>query len=147
MVEPVPEPEEQAPFRILVVEDNPANLHVVLTVLQALGYAPDTAQTGQTGIEMAEVGAYDLILLDVQLPDIDGWAVARHLRQHVRAKRLTIVAITAGVTPDDRQRCFDSGMDDFVMKPFKISTLKDVIVKYARSERLEAEPGTGEAPN
>jgi len=135
--EAVPETnhEDRGGFRILVVEDNPTNLQVVLMVLQALGYAPDTAENGQTGIEMAEKGAYDLILLDVQLPDIDGWAVARHLRQYVRDKPLSIVAITAGVTPDDRQRCFDSGMDDFVMKPFKISTLKEVIVKYARNER------------
>jgi CheY-like chemotaxis protein len=63
----------------------------------------------------------------------------------VRDKPLSIVAITAGVTPDDRQRCFDSGMDDFVMKPFKISTLKEVIVKYARNERsYPAEQGVPE---
>jgi CheY-like chemotaxis protein len=86
---------------------------------------------------MAEVGGYDLILLDVQMPDIDGWTVARHLRQYVRQKRLTIVAITAGVSPEDRQRCFDAGMDDFVMKPFKISTLKDVILKYTRNAQLD----------
>jgi PAS domain S-box-containing protein len=120
------------PVKILVVEDNPTNLQVVITVLNALGYEPDTAVDGQTGVQMAEANGYDLILLDVQLPDIDGWTVARHLRQYVREKRLTIVAITAGVTPEDRQRCFDAGMDDFVMKPFKISTLKDVILKYAR---------------
>ena len=134
-----PESAEKLPVRILVVEDNPANLQVVQTVLHALGYQPDTAENGQTGIEMAQVGGYDLILLDVQLPDIDGWAVARHLRQYVRAKRLSIVAITASVTPDDRQRCFDSGMDDFVMKPFKISTLKDVILKYARHAKMDKE--------
>jgi two-component system sensor histidine kinase/response regulator len=132
-----PDSAARMPVKILVVEDNPTNLQVVITVLQALGYQPDIAENGQSGIEMAEVGGYDLILLDVQLPDIDGWAVARHLRQYVRDKQLTIVAITAGVSPDDRQRCFDSGMDDFVMKPFKISTLKDVILKYARNGRSE----------
>jgi CheY-like chemotaxis protein len=128
---------KELPVKILVVEDNPTNRQVVLTVLHALGYQPDVAENGQTGIEMAEVGGYDLILLDVQMPDIDGWTVARHLRQHVRDKELTIVAITAGVTPEDRQRCFDAGMDDFVMKPFKISTLKDVILKYARNVKSE----------
>ena len=128
------------PVKILVVEDNPTNLQVVITVLNALGYEPDTAVNGQQGVELAEANGYDLILLDVQLPDIDGWSVARHLRQHVRDKRLTIVAITANVTPEDRQKCFDAGMDDFVMKPFKISTLKDVILKYARS-RDEAAVG------
>ena len=143
MMDP-PADEPPPSFRILVVEDNPANLHVVMTVLHTLGYAPDTAETGQQGIELAEVGAYDLILLDVQLPDIDGWSVSRHLRQHVRDKRLTIVAITAGVSPDDRQRCFESGMDDFVMKPFKVSTLRDVIVKYARN--VEPEPIEVTAP-
>jgi CheY-like chemotaxis protein len=127
-----PESAEDQPARILVVEDNKTNRQVVITVLQALGYQPDVAVNGQQGIEMAEVGRYDLILLDVQMPDIDGWSVARHLRQYVRDKQLTIVAITAGVTPEERQRCFDSGMDDFVMKPFKISTLKDVILKYTR---------------
>jgi CheY-like chemotaxis protein len=125
------------PVKILVVEDNPTNRQVVVTVLQTLGYQPDIAENGQTGIEMAEVGGYDLILLDVQMPDIDGWTVARHLRQYVRDKRLAIVAITAGVTPEDRQRCFDAGMDDFVMKPFKISTLKDVILKYARNVKSD----------
>ena len=136
---------EENPVRILVVEDNPVNLQVVLTVCQALGYAPDVAETGQAGIEMAEVNGYDLILLDVQLPDIDGWSVAVHLRQHVRDKELTIVAITANVTPDNRQRCFDSGMDDFVMKPFKISTLKDVILKYARKQTDAAPEPASEA--
>jgi PAS domain S-box-containing protein len=132
-----PEPAPDLPVKILVVEDNPTNRQVVITVLHALGYQPDIAEDGQTGIEMAEVGGYDLILLDVQMPDIDGWTVARHLRQYVRDKRLTIVAITAGVTPEDRQRCFDAGMDDFVMKPFKISTLKDVILKYARNGKAD----------
>jgi CheY-like chemotaxis protein len=130
------------PVKILVVEDNPTNLQVVITVLNALGYEPDTAVNGQLGIEMAEANGYDLILLDVQLPDIDGWSVARHLRQYVRAKKLTIVAITANVTPEDRQACFDAGMDDFVMKPFKISTLKDVILKYARNVQDELPLGS-----
>jgi PAS domain S-box-containing protein len=139
---PIPDPAEEVDThdlqaKILVVEDNPTNRQVVVTVLHALGYQPDIAENGQTGIEMAEVGGYDLILLDVQMPDIDGWTVARHLRQYVRHKRLTIVAITAGVTPEDRQRCFDAGMDDFVMKPFKISTLKDIILKYARNVKQD----------
>ena len=130
------------PVKILVVEDNPTNLQVVITVLNALGYEPDTAVNGQKGIELAEANGYDLILLDVQLPDIDGWSVARHLRQYVRDKKLTIVAITANVTPEDRQACFDAGMDDFVMKPFKISTLKDVILKYARNVQDELPLGS-----
>jgi len=125
----------ELPVKILIVEDNLTNRRVVLTVLRALGYEPDMAENGRTGIAKAESGDYDLILLDLQMPDLDGFAVARHVRQHVTAKRPFIVAVTAGVTPEDRQRCFDAGMDDFVMKPFKISTLKEVVLKYARQAR------------
>ncbi len=72
-----PSSAEEMPVRILVVEDNPTNLQVVLTVLQAARLLARCRRDGQAGIEMAEVGGYDLILLDVQLPDIDGWSVAR----------------------------------------------------------------------
>jgi len=126
---------EEPLFKILVVEDNPTNRKVVLTVLRALGYQPDMAENGREGIAKAETGNYHLILLDVQMPDVDGLTVARHVRAHVQTPRPTIVAITAGVAPEDRQACFDAGMDDFVMKPFKIATLKDIILKYARSAK------------
>ncbi len=120
------------PVKILVVEDNPTNRQVMLTILRALGYQPDMAENGTTGIEMAEKGNYDLILLDLQMPDIDGFTVARHVRKHVVNHRPTIVAVTAGVTPEDRQHCFDAGMDDYVMKPFKVGTIKEIVLKYAR---------------
>jgi len=130
-----PQVVEETPFRILVVEDNPTNLQVVITVLRALGYQPDIAENGRIGLEKLAVKRYDLILLDVQMPDVDGLTVARRVRAEMNNPPPTIVAITAGVSPDDRQKCFDAGMDDFVMKPFKISTLKDVILKYARQSK------------
>jgi len=122
---------EYLPVKILIVEDNPTNQQVMLTILRALGYQPDMAENGRTGIEMAEAEHYDLILLDLQMPDIDGFEVARHIREHVMS-RPTIIAVTAGVTPEDRQRCFDAGMDDYVMKPFKVTTIKEIVLKYAR---------------
>jgi CheY-like chemotaxis protein len=126
---------EELPTRVLIVEDNLTNRQVVITVLRALGYQPDIAENGRQGIDKASTGKYDLILLDVQMPDVDGLAVARYVREFVNDPRPTIVAITAGVTPEDRQACFDAGMDDFVMKPFKIATLKEVILKYARPSK------------
>ncbi len=123
---------EENPYRILVVEDNPVNQQVVVTVLRALGFQPDVAENGRQGIEKAEMGRYDLILLDVQMPDIDGLSMARHVREFVNDPRPVIVAITAGVSPEERQACFDAGMDDFVMKPFKIATLKEAVLRYAR---------------
>ena len=106
-------------------------------MLRALGYQPDMAEYGRMGIEMAEKGHYDLILLAVQLPDVDGYAVARHVREHVNSPRPIIVAVTAGVKPEDRQRCIDAGMDDYVMKPFKITTLKEIVLKYAQKLELK----------
>jgi PAS domain S-box-containing protein len=130
-----PQVTEETPLRILVVEDNPTNLQVVITVLRALGYQPDIAENGRLGLERLAEKRYDLILLDIQMPDIDGLAVARRVRAEMNNPPPIIVAITAGVTPADRQKCFDAGMDDFVMKPFKISTLKDVILKYTRQTK------------
>jgi PAS domain S-box-containing protein len=122
---------EIAPVEILVVEDNPTNQQVVLMVLRALGYQPDIAENGRTGIEKVSSHKYDIVLLDLQMPDIDGFEVARHIREHLSYQPV-IVAITAGASAEDRQRCIDAGMDDYVLKPFKISLLKDVVLKYAR---------------
>jgi PAS domain S-box-containing protein len=130
---------ELAPVEILVVEDNPTNQQVVLMVLRALGYQPDTAENGRIAIEKVSSHRYDLILLDLQMPDLDGFEVARHIRTRLNYQPV-IVAITAGASPEDRQRCLEAGMDDYVLKPFKISQLKDVVVKYARtSNRLAAQ--------
>jgi len=133
-----PQALEETPFRILVVEDNSVNLQVIITVLRALGYQPDVAENGRIGLEKLAARRYDLILLDIQMPDVDGLTVARRVRAEMNTPPPTIVAITAGVTPEDRQKCFDAGMDDFVMKPFKISTLKEIILKYTRPEKLPA---------
>jgi len=123
---------EKAPVEILVVEDNPTNQQVVLMVLRALGYQPEVAENGRTAIDKMSSHRYDLILLDLQMPDVDGFEVARHVRQHLSYQPY-IVAITAGASSADRQRALDAGIDDYVLKPFKISLLKDVVLKYARS--------------
>jgi PAS domain S-box-containing protein len=123
---------EKAPVEILVVEDNPTNQQVVIMVLRALGYQPDMAENGRTAIDKVSSHTYDLVLLDLQMPDIDGFEVARHIRSHLSYQPV-IVAITAGASPEDRQRAHEAGIDDYVLKPFKISVLKDVVLKYARS--------------
>jgi CheY-like chemotaxis protein len=123
------------PVKVLVVEDNPTNQQVVLTVLRVLGYQPDTVENGLDGVARATETDYGLILLDLNLPDIDGFEVARRVRAARPGPPPYIIAVTAGVSPEDRQNCFDAGMNDYVMKPFKISQLKEVIVKFARELR------------
>jgi CheY-like chemotaxis protein len=86
-------------------------------------------------MERARTGAYDLILLDAQLPDGDSFDVTNRIRARATDSPPVIIAITADASPEERQRCLDAGMDDCVAKPFKISALKDVIVKYARQAK------------
>ena len=88
---------EIAPVEILVVEDNPTNQQVVLMVLRALGYQPDIAENGRTGIDKVSSHRYDIVLLDLQMPDIDGFEVARHIREQLSYQPV-IVAITAGAS-------------------------------------------------
>ena len=126
-----PDMAERTPVEILVVEDNPTNQQVVLMVLRALGYQPDMAENGRTAVEKVSSHKYDLILLDLQMPDIDGFEVARHIRTNLNYQPV-IVAITAGASDEDRQRALEAGIDDYVLKPFKISLLKEVVLKYAR---------------
>jgi CheY-like chemotaxis protein len=128
---------ESSPVEILVVEDNPTNQQVVLMVLRALGYQPDMAENGRVAIDKVTSHKYDLILLDLQMPDIDGFEVARYVRQHLNYQPV-IVAITAGATSEDRQRAQEVGIDDYVLKPFKISLLKEVVLKYARNANRSA---------
>ena len=121
---------------ILITDDRIENIISLEEILAGENRVFLRATSGNEALKLSlkndDIG---LIMLDVQMPDIDGLTVARHVRERITAKRPFIVAITAGVTPEDRQRCFDAGMDDFVMKPFKIATLKDVILKYARQVR------------
>jgi PAS domain S-box-containing protein len=128
---------EDAPVEILVVEDNPTNQQVVLMVLRALGYQPDMAENGRVAIDKVTSHKYDLILLDLQMPDIDGFEVARYVRTHLNYQP-TIVALTAGATSEDRQKALEVGIDDYVLKPFKISLLKEVVLKYARNANRPA---------
>ena len=117
----------------------PANLHVVHDGPADAGLRrPTPPRQARPESRWRTAGAYDLILLDVKLPDIDGWAVARPPAP-VRAGIKSSPSSPSPPAPRPRisQRCFDSGMDDVVTKPFKISTLKTMIVKYARNEGAE----------
>ena len=125
---------QSIPIKVLVMLDDPAQRQVVLIVLGALGYQPDVAESGKTGLQKAESGAYDIILLDRQISEIESLDAVGQIRGHKRDRdrRPVIIALTADTSPEERQRCLDAGMDDCVTKPIKVSTLKNVVLKYAR---------------
>ena len=117
--------------RVLLVEDNAVNQKVGAALLAKLGCRTDIAGDGREALRMATRLPYDLILMDCQMPQMDGYEATRQLRIHEGAARRTpIVAMTANVLTEDRERCFASGMDDFISKPVNASRLRDVLEKH-----------------
>jgi two-component system cell cycle response regulator DivK len=108
--------------RILVVEDNPKNLKLVRDVLIHFGYEVIEATTGEDGVRLAQETSPDLILMDLQLPGIDGAEALRQIR-HIDENQVPVVAVTAFAMNDDRDRAFASGFDGYVEKPISVRAL------------------------
>jgi len=108
---------------VLLVEDNEANRRVVSMMLRELGLAADEAAGGHDAVERASQRAYDVILMDVQMPDLDGLEATRRIRARERDRRATIVALTANVFESDEARCRAAGMDGYLQKPMSLETL------------------------
>jgi signal transduction histidine kinase/ligand-binding sensor domain-containing protein/CheY-like chemotaxis protein len=125
------------PLRILVAEDNLVNQRVALRILQRFGYRADVAGNGLQALELMERRHYDVILLDVHMPELDGLETARRIRERWPDARPRVVALTADVMQDDRDACFAAGMDDFMAKPIRVEDLRRVL--EAVPTRAEAE--------
>jgi CheY-like chemotaxis protein/anti-sigma regulatory factor (Ser/Thr protein kinase) len=110
--------------RIMVVEDNKINQIVVTSLLQTMGFHDvDVAEDGLMALQQLELNNYDLIFMDMQMPGMDGLTATRRIREQCKHRPLMIVAMTANAFDEDRRRCFEAGMDDFMAKPF---TKKDL---------------------
>jgi DNA-binding response OmpR family regulator len=109
-------------MRILIVEDNPDILANVFDYLQLKGYSVDCAQDGLGGLHLAVTQAYDLIVLDVMLPGIDGYQICKRLREDARLD-VPVIMLTARDTLDDRIHGLNTGADDYLIKPFALSEL------------------------
>ena len=116
------------PQRVLVVDDNPINQKVASHMLQRLGYVVDVADNGQQAVDATAAQRYCLILMDCQMPVMDGYAATEEIRRREGAERHTpIVALTAHAQEDNRRQCLEIGMDGFVTKPMNGQALEDVI--------------------
>jgi signal transduction histidine kinase/CheY-like chemotaxis protein len=112
--------EPARPMRVLLVEDNPVNLMVGQRLLSVLGTHCDSATNGEAALLRMSASRYDLVLMDCQMPVMDGYTATRRWREHEAAtggRRLPIVAMTANAMAGDRQKCLDAGMDDYLAKP------------------------------
>ncbi len=140
--------------RILLAEDNPTNQLVALGLLKRFGLQADAVATGAEALRSLETVGYDLVLMDVQMPEMDGFEATRHIRDrdsHVRDHRVPIIAMTAHAMQGDRARCLEAGMNDYLTKPVSPQALADVLERWLPHEdapsqvRHPAAPA-GEAP-
>ena len=135
--EAVPQPlPKGAPLRILLTEDNVVNQKVALRMLEKLGYRADLAGNGQEALEAIERQPYDVVLLDVQMPVMDGLEAARRVRERWKeAERPRLIAMTAHAMQEDRERCLAAGMDDYVSKPVSLPILAEALSKVQPVDR------------
>ena len=117
------------PGRILVVEDHPANQYVARSLLESLDCTVSVASSGAEALELLGRETFDLVFMDCQLPGMDGYETTRRMRT-ILHRYIPVVAITANAMVDDKQRCLDAGMDDFLPKPFTKSVLSDLLCKW-----------------
>ncbi len=117
---------------ILLVEDNKMNQKVAVEYLKVLGQTCDVADNGAAAVEMVQSRSYDLILMDIHMPELDGLSATRAIRAMETEHRSFIAALTAFALPGDRERCLAAGMDDFLTKPCRTSELAALINKIRR---------------
>ncbi|MBL9211033.1 MAG: response regulator, partial [Opitutaceae bacterium] len=122
---------DDLPLEVLVAEDNAVNQKVALRFLERLGYRADTVANGLEAVTTLEHRRYDLVLMDLQMPEMDGFEAARQIRRRLPAHRQPkIFALTANAMRGDREQCFAAGMDDHIAKPVKLEEIAETIRKH-----------------
>jgi len=131
--------EFQAPLHILLAEDNPTNQRVAIRLLELRGHTVEVANTGVEAVKAASERNFDLILMDVQMPEMGGLEATTAIRDQERGKglRVPIVAMTAYAMNGDRERCLDAGMDDYIAKPIDVKTLYTVLSRFSAASVFE----------
>ena len=125
--------------RILVAEDNVFNQKVILRILEKLGYHADAVANGKEAVKTLETIPYDLVLMDVQMPEMDGLqatGIIRDARSGFPHHDIPIIAMTAHALKGDRERCLEAGMDDYISKPVKPSAIDEILGKYLRTKTV-----------
>ncbi|CAH2602622.1 Histidine kinase [Rhodovastum atsumiense] len=127
-----PAPQTVARLRILLAEDDPTNRLVITAMLQRLGHDAGVAENGARAVEAVRAGGFDLVLMDMMMPGMDGLAATRAIRAlEGPAAGIVVIALTANALPDDRQRCLAAGMDDFLAKPLRLAALRAMLARHA----------------
>ena len=128
-------------YRILVIEDNPTNMELMTYLLTAFGHTTIAAQTGEEGVAAALRERPDLILCDLALPQLDGYGVARQLREESRLSAVPLIAVTASAMTGDRDKVIAAGFDGYISKPITPETFVAEVEGY-----LQRKQGYGDDP-
>jgi signal transduction histidine kinase/CheY-like chemotaxis protein len=124
-------------LRILLVEDNPVNQQVAVRMLRKLGHDVDIAHNGFEAVDAARRTAYDAVLMDCQMPELDGYGATLRIRAgESSSRRVPIVAVTANAAVDDRERCLAAGMDDYLAKPLRLNELARVLDQWTKPAQV-----------
>jgi two-component system, sensor histidine kinase and response regulator len=129
----------QSSLKILLAEDHPINQQVIVEQLGVLGYHADCAANGQEALDLLAAKSYDLVLMDCQMPVLDGYETTQKLRKIEKGDRHTfVIALTAHALPGEREKCLTAGMDDYLSKPVDLEALSAALKKYER-ENMQSE--------
>ena len=142
-----PDLARRLPLRLLLADDNPINQKVGLSVLHKLGYRADLANNGLEVLKALEQKAYDILFLDVQMPEMDGLEAARQICQRWPAdKRPRIIAMTGNALMGDREKCLQAGMDDYISKPVRVGELQSALERWGRTKTRKSDTAFLSAP-
>ncbi len=128
------------PLRMLLAEDNSVNQRVASAMLAKLGQSVDVAADGEAAVKAVSTTAYDIVLMDVQMPTCDGLEATRRIRANASGPQPYIVAMTAGALQTDRDECAAAGMDAYLAKPVRAKQLQDLLVEFAAAPTSAVPP-------
>ena len=118
-------------YKIIIVEDNDVNKELLLIQLEDLGYTADTAENGKVFLDMINENHYDLVLMDCQMPVLNGYDATKQYREIEKPEiNIPIIAVTANAMAGDREKCLASGMNDYIAKPVNLTTLNEIITNW-----------------
>ena len=124
---------KQYPLKILIAEDNAINQLLAVTLLEKMGYKPDKVANGLEAVEACRQRSYDLIFMDIQMPEMDGLEATKTiLKDDDISRKPVIIAMTANAMKGDREICLDAGMDDYISKPIKLVQVKNALIRFGK---------------